>query len=92
MSTTNKRILILTADAGFGHRVAANAVAQALRERHGETCIVDVVNPLEDRRAPAVLRKAQDDYDRVIRAWRSSTVSAIRPAMARCPSASPSRR
>lgn len=64
-----KRILILTADAGFGHRAAANAVAQALRERRGDACTVDIVNPLEDRRAPAVLRKAQDDYDRVIRAW-----------------------
>ncbi len=27
---TPKHILILTADAGFGHRAAANAVAQAL--------------------------------------------------------------
>jgi len=67
--SASKRILILTADAGFGHRAAAEAVAQALRERHGDTCTVDIVNPLEDRRAPALLRKAQGDYDRVLRAW-----------------------
>ncbi len=67
--STSKRILILTADAGFGHRAAANAVAQALRERQGDACTVDIVNPLEDRRAPALLRKAQDDYDRMIRTW-----------------------
>jgi 1,2-diacylglycerol 3-beta-galactosyltransferase len=66
---TVKRILILTADAGFGHRAAANAIAQALRDRQGDACVVDIVNPLEDRRAPALLRRAQDDYDRMIRAW-----------------------
>lgn len=66
MSTT-KKILILTADAGFGHRAAANAVAAALRERYGDACDVAVVNPLEDRRAPALLRRAQGDYDRLVR-------------------------
>jgi 1,2-diacylglycerol 3-beta-galactosyltransferase len=67
MPTTNRKILILTADAGFGHRAAANAVAEALGERCGGNCTIDVVNPLEDQRAPAVLRRAQDDYDKVIR-------------------------
>ncbi|PKO22904.1 MAG: hypothetical protein CVU38_06995 [Chloroflexi bacterium HGW-Chloroflexi-1] len=63
---TSKRILILTADAGFGHRAAANAIAAALEERYGERCQAIIVNPLEDRRAPAVLRRAQSDYDRLI--------------------------
>lgn len=62
-----KKILILTADAGYGHRAAANAVAQALNERYGDACVVSVVNPLDDNRAPAVLRRAQVDYDRIIR-------------------------
>ncbi len=62
-----KRILILTADAGFGHRAAANAVASALAERYGNDCTVTIVNPLQDRRAPRLLRLAQDDYDRLIR-------------------------
>lgn len=62
-----KKILILTADAGFGHRAAANAVAAALRERYTPGGAVTIVNPLDDRRAPRVLRLAQDDYDRIVR-------------------------
>jgi UDP-N-acetylglucosamine:LPS N-acetylglucosamine transferase len=62
-----KRVLILTADAGFGHRAAANAVAEALGERYGEDCSVVIVNPLQEPRASRVLRLAQDDYDRMIR-------------------------
>ncbi len=61
-----KKILILTADAGFGHRAAANAIAEAIRERYGKYCEVTVVNPLEDRRTPAVLRRVESDYDRLI--------------------------
>lgn len=61
-----KHILILTADAGFGHRAAANAIAEALKVRCPDECRVTVVNPLDDKRAPAILRKAQDDYDRMI--------------------------
>ncbi len=63
---TPKHILILTADAGFGHRAAANAVAQALATHCPDECRVTVVNPLDDKRAPAILRRAQDDYDRMI--------------------------
>lgn len=61
------KILILTADAGFGHRAAANAIAQALAERYGATCQVTVHNPLRDRGAPALLRRAQGDYDRWVK-------------------------
>jgi hypothetical protein len=32
------RILILTADYGYGHRSAANAIAGALQETHGNDC------------------------------------------------------
>jgi hypothetical protein len=31
-----KRILILTADYGYGHRSAANAIAEALHETHDQ--------------------------------------------------------
>ncbi|MHB0856512.1 MAG: MGDG synthase family glycosyltransferase [Anaerolineae bacterium] len=62
-----KHILILTADAGFGHRSAANAVAAALRELQGADCVVDIVNPMEDSRVPALLRSTQTDYDRLVR-------------------------
>ena len=67
MKVGGKRVLILTADAGFGHRSAANAVAAALRELYGDDCAVEIVNPLEDDRVPAFLRHSQTDYDRIVR-------------------------
>ena len=45
-----KRILILMADYGYGHHSAANAVAEALKETHGQDCVVEIVNPLDDER------------------------------------------
>jgi 1,2-diacylglycerol 3-beta-galactosyltransferase len=66
-SFERKRLLILTADAGFGHRSAANAVAAALEELYGDQCDVIIVNPLEDRRAPFFLRDSQSDYDKLVR-------------------------
>ncbi|HOU12976.1 MAG TPA: glycosyltransferase [Anaerolineae bacterium] len=62
-----KRILILTADAGFGHRSAADAIAAALREVYADGCAVDIVNPLDDRRVPIFLRESQTDYDKLVR-------------------------
>lgn len=61
-----KNVLLLTADAGFGHRAAANAIAAALEDRYSGACRVSIVNPLEDPRAPAVLRYAQNDYDQMV--------------------------
>jgi 1,2-diacylglycerol 3-beta-galactosyltransferase len=63
----HKCILILTADAGFGHRSAANAIAAALQESHGDDCAIEIINPLEDKRVPAVLRHSQTDYDKIVR-------------------------
>jgi 1,2-diacylglycerol 3-beta-galactosyltransferase len=62
-----RKILILTADAGFGHRSAANAVEMALQQAYPAECTVEIVNALEDRRAPALLRDSQTDYDRIVR-------------------------
>lgn len=62
-----KQILILTADYGYGHRSAANAIAEALHETYGEKCQVDIFNPLIDPRAPAFFRENQHDYDRMVR-------------------------
>lgn len=61
------RILILTADAGFGHRSAANAIAQTLEMVYGELCVVELVNPLDDRRTPFFLRDSQSDYDKLVK-------------------------
>ena len=62
-----KRILILTADFGYGHRSAANAIAEAFQETHGKDCSVEIVNPLDDPRAPAFFRENQNDYDKMVR-------------------------
>jgi UDP-N-acetylglucosamine:LPS N-acetylglucosamine transferase len=64
-----KRILILTADAGFGHRSAANAVGKALEMRCGENARVIIVNPLDEPGAPPFLRSAESDYDKLAREW-----------------------
>jgi 1,2-diacylglycerol 3-beta-galactosyltransferase len=63
----SKRILVLTADAGFGHQSAANAVAAALQETYDGDGAVEIVNPLEDKHVPAFLRKSQADYDKIVR-------------------------
>lgn len=69
-----KKILILTADAGFGHRSAANAIAAALDEKYAGQIEYQIVNPMDDRRTPVLLRDSQSDYDKIIRAapelWR----------------------
>jgi 1,2-diacylglycerol 3-beta-galactosyltransferase len=61
------RILILTADVGFGHRIAANAIQAAFEEAYGEQCFVEVVNLLEDERTPGFLRDTQAEYDKAVR-------------------------
>ncbi|HPD62903.1 MAG TPA: glycosyltransferase [Anaerolineaceae bacterium] len=61
------RILILTADAGFGHRSAANAVAKALKLKYQSAVEVRVENPLDLESAPFFLREAQTDYDRWVK-------------------------
>lgn len=62
-----KRVLILTADAGFGHRSAANAIRDALELSYPGKVIADVVNPLYEPTAPEFLRNSQSDYDRWVR-------------------------
>src|SRR5512138_3722850 len=62
-----KRILILTADYGYGHRSAANAIAEALQATYGEDCQAEIVNPMDDPRAPAVLRDTTNGYDKLVR-------------------------
>jgi 1,2-diacylglycerol 3-beta-galactosyltransferase len=61
--TGTHRVLILTSDAGMGHRHAAEAIVAALRDRYGSKCQVEIVNPLEDARAPAALRQRQGTAD-----------------------------
>jgi 1,2-diacylglycerol 3-beta-galactosyltransferase len=65
--TAKKCILILTADAGFGHRSAALAVQSALQELTGQDCDIHLINPLEDKRTPFFLRDSQADYDQIVK-------------------------
>jgi 1,2-diacylglycerol 3-beta-galactosyltransferase len=65
-SHKQRRILMLTADAGFGHRSAANAIVAALHESAPDVQ-VDVVNPLDHPRTLKLLRDSQTDYDRIIK-------------------------
>ncbi len=63
----SKHVLILMADFGYGHRSAANAIAEALQEIHGQDCVVEIINPLDDKRAPAFFRRDQANYDKLVK-------------------------
>lgn len=65
-SDTGKRILVLTADAGFGHRRAAEAIEAALVELYGERCEITVVNPLHAADAPDIVRQIEAGYDEMV--------------------------
>ncbi|MEL7642777.1 MAG: glycosyltransferase [bacterium] len=62
-----RKVLILTADAGFGHRSAANAIKAALEQRYGTSITAEISNPLDDKRTPFFLRDSQSDYDKIVR-------------------------
>lgn len=62
-----KCILILTADTGFGHRSASKAVAGALAAQYGRECDCIILNPIDDRLAPAFFRDGMKNYDHTVR-------------------------
>jgi len=64
---TKNRVLIMTADAGFGHRSAAYAVRDAILDRYADRLEVNVVNPLDESTTPSFLRESQADYDKYVR-------------------------
>jgi UDP-N-acetylglucosamine:LPS N-acetylglucosamine transferase len=68
---TRRKILVLTADAGFGHRSAANAIGRAFELRYGDSAQVIIINPLDEPGAPPFLRSAESDYDKLAREWPS---------------------
>ena len=63
----SRTILVLTNDAGLGHRQAALATVAALEQRYGDLCRPLLVNPLEEPGVPAVLRNTQSEFNRVVR-------------------------
>jgi len=66
MADEKKKVLILTSDAGFGHRSASNALKTALTQKYANQCEVTIVNPLDDPRTPAFLRESEEDYIRLV--------------------------
>ncbi len=62
-----KKVLILTADAGMGHRSAAEALKSAFLIKYGEQCEVIVNNPLDHPKTPKFLRRSQSDYDEIVK-------------------------
>lgn len=63
------KILILTADAGFGHRSTANALCRAFDLHYGDAAQVIIINPLDGSSALSFLRSAESDYDKLAREW-----------------------
>lgn len=61
------KALILTADAGFGHRAAANAIADALKRYLDPAIEPTIVNLLDDSSTPQWLRGTQSDFDKIVR-------------------------
>lgn len=63
----SRTILVLTNDAGLGHRQAALATVAALEQRYGDRCRPILVNPLEEPGVPAALRNTQSEFNRIVR-------------------------
>jgi 1,2-diacylglycerol 3-beta-galactosyltransferase len=59
---SRKRILILTADAGSGHRSAALAIEAVLQERYSDGCVTAVVNPLRAAGSPPFLQNVTEAH------------------------------
>ena len=67
MRTSKKKILILTADAGFGHRSASIAVKNAIEELAPDQYQISLINPLDNKKAPFFIRDSQSEYDKWVR-------------------------
>lgn len=61
-----KRILILTSDAGFGHRSAAYAIGAALEELFGSQCEYKVINPTDNADTPKLIQQLEEGYDEMV--------------------------
>lgn len=61
------KIMILTGDAGLGHRSAAEAIKKAFEIEHGDRCNAIIYNPLNHSKIPDFIRESQSDYDEVVK-------------------------
>jgi 1,2-diacylglycerol 3-beta-galactosyltransferase len=62
----SENIMILTADAGYGHRRAAQAIEAALQDLYGASCSVVIANPFEDPDMPQLLKGIEQGYDNMV--------------------------
>jgi len=62
-----KRFLILTSDAGFGHRSAAISISKALIELYGDKQFNLVVNPILDSPSISLMKPIEKGYDKGVR-------------------------
>ena len=63
----HNRVLILTADAGYGHRSAALAIQAAMQERYDNRCTTTVLNPLHEEGSPSILQTlSEQGHDRSV--------------------------
>ena len=67
MKQNLKRILILTGDAGLGHRSAAEAIRAAIQNEYGESCKVEISNPFDHPDIPDLIRQSQSNYDEIVK-------------------------
>ena len=68
MPANKRKILILTGDAGLGHRSAAEALQKAFEHQFGEQCETAIQNPLNHTKIPDFIRQSQSDYDEIVKA------------------------
>ena len=66
---TKKNILILTPDAGFGHRSTAHALATAVELRYGDAAAGTLGKPLDEEGAPPLLCDAGSGYNKLAAQW-----------------------
>jgi 1,2-diacylglycerol 3-beta-galactosyltransferase len=66
-SDDQKQVLILTADAGYGHRSAALAIEAAIQERYGDCYSTAILNPLHEEGSPSILQTlSEGSHDRYV--------------------------
>ncbi|HPL82055.1 MAG TPA: hypothetical protein PLU23_06095, partial [Anaerolineaceae bacterium] len=63
LSSGQKRVLILTSDAGFGHRRSAESVEKALLKLYGNQVQVEVVNPITDTDKALLMKNVEKNYN-----------------------------
>lgn len=66
MNSVKKKILLLTADAGHGHRSAAEAIQAAVLEKYGDDSVVNIINPLDAPDSPEIVQQLEENYDQMV--------------------------